>query len=54
LARRANRLGYSWNPGGVGFTRISDGVKFPITTEEEAFNFVGLPCLPPEQRSLET
>ena len=50
LARRAKSLGYGWNPGGVGFTRKSDGVKIPITTEEEAFRFVGLPCLPPEQR----
>ena len=50
LAGRALRLGYSWNPGGVGFTRKSDGVKIPITTEEAAFRFVGLPCLPPEER----
>ena len=51
LAGRANRLGFTWNPGGVGFTRISDGVEFPICTEEEAFRFVGLPFLPPEKRA---
>ena len=49
LAGRANRLGFTWNPGGVGFTRLSDGVEFPISTEEEAFRFVGLPFLPPEK-----
>ena len=51
LAGRANRLGFTWNPGGVGFTRISDGVEFPILTEEAAFRFVGMPFLPPEHRA---
>jgi len=51
LARRAKAMGYGWNPGGVGFTRKADGVKIPITTEEAAFQFVGLPYLPPEERT---
>ena len=51
LAWRANRLGFTWNPGGVGFTRLADGTEFPILSEEEAFRFVGMPCLPPEQRA---
>jgi len=51
LAWRANRLGYRWNPGGAGFTRLADGLEFPILSEEEAFQFVGMPCLPPDQRA---
>ena len=51
LAWRANRLGFTWNPGGVGFTRLVDGAEFPILSEEEAFRFVGMPYLPPEQRA---
>ena len=43
LAWRANRLGFTWNPGGVGFTRLGDGAEFPILSEEEAFRFVGMP-----------
>lgn len=52
LATRANKQGYNWNPGGEGFTKMSDKSVFPVRSEEEAFRFVGLPCLPPEEREL--
>lgn len=53
LATRANTQGYNWNPGGKGFTKMSDeSVVVPVSSEEEAFQFVGLPCLPPEERAL--
>jgi|GEM_PF-686355 len=51
LARRAISLGFNWQAGGVGFSRKSDEVEFPIFSEAEAFHFVGMDYLPPEQRA---
>lgn len=51
LATRALRLGYTWNPGGRGFTSLSDGSVVAVDSEEAAFQFVGMPCLPPELRA---
>ena len=53
LARRANEQGYNWNPGGKGFTKMSDkSVVEPVRSEEEAFQFLGMPVLPPEEREV--
>jgi len=52
LATRAKAQGYGWHPGGAGFTRSSDKKVFPVRSEEEAFQFVGMPVLPPEKREL--
>lgn len=52
LATRALRLGYTWNPGGRGFTSLSDEtIIFPVNSEEDAFRFVGMPYLRPELRA---
>lgn len=51
LATRALRLGYTWNPGGRGFTSLSDGSVVAVDSEEAAFRFVGMPYLPPELRA---
>jgi DNA polymerase (family 10) len=50
IAEAAKRMGYKWNPYGVGFTRISDGTQFLMETERDVFNFVGFPYQSPEMR----
>jgi DNA polymerase (family X) len=48
IAEAAKRRGYKWNPYGSGFTRADE--TFPMHSEEEVFQFVGMPFLKPEER----
>jgi len=50
VALAARRKGYTWKSSGGGFARLSDRLFVPVNSEADVFSFVGLPCLPPEQR----
>ena len=50
IATAALERGWKWNPYSVGFTRLSDGEVCAMTSEQEVFQFVGLPYLKPEER----
>lgn len=50
LASAALARGYEWQAYGAGFARKSDRRLFPMTSEKEVFDFVGLPFLPPCER----
>ncbi|MHB9007630.1 MAG: DNA polymerase/3'-5' exonuclease PolX, partial [Limisphaerales bacterium] len=50
IASLAQARGLKWNPYGSGFLDQANGRDVVVTTEEEVFAAVGLPCLPPEQR----
>ena len=53
IASAALKVGWQWHAYGEGFTR-NDGVasidRHQVTSEADAFHFVGLPYLPPEKR----
>lgn len=49
IASAAKRKGGHWRPYTAGFEL--DGGIVPIRSEKEVFDFVGLPYLPPEQRT---
>ena len=50
IAKRAKARGYRWNPYGAGFTRLSDGEVFAMSSEAEVFAFVRLPYREPWER----
>jgi DNA polymerase/3'-5' exonuclease PolX len=50
ICKRAQVLGYRWNPYGGGFVNLYNGELRRCHTEDEVFAFVGLPWLPPEER----
>lgn len=55
IAKAAQARGWKWNPYGPGFTRVVDGDTLArshaVTSEADVFTFVGLPYLPPEDRT---
>lgn len=54
LASAARERGWQWNPTGAGFTRIAGpqaGTVKAMRSEQEIFEFAGLPYLRPEERS---
>ncbi len=55
IAAAAIARGWTWRAYGAGFTRLypnDEGriEEYATRSEEDVFRFVGLPCLPPEQR----
>jgi DNA polymerase/3'-5' exonuclease PolX len=48
IASAAKRMGWQWNPYGVGFSRGAE-VR-PVASEREVFEFVGLPYREPWER----
>jgi DNA polymerase (family 10) len=48
IATEAVKRGWKWNPYGLGFSRGSE--VYAVQSEQDAFEFVGLPYLVPEQR----
>lgn len=50
IATAALQRGIKWNPYGAGFTK-KDGGIIPVYAESQAFTFVGLPYLQPDERS---
>ena len=48
ICMAAQRQGWKWNPYGPGFSQ-GDEIR-EMTSEEDVFAFVGLPCLPPSER----
>jgi DNA polymerase/3'-5' exonuclease PolX len=52
IALAAIQRGWKWNPYGPGFSRQENGntLFHPVKSEDEVFEFVGLPCLPPPRR----
>lgn len=50
IAEAARRKGYKWHPIGRGFEQLGGGPEVAIESEAELFEFLGLPCLPPERR----
>jgi len=50
IAAAAKALGYRWNPYGPGFISLACNTVHPMASEEAVFDFVGLPCTPPEFR----
>ena len=50
VSNAALARGYHWRTGGPGFEDMRNGGIIPVHSEEEIFAFVGLPCLPPENR----
>jgi DNA polymerase/3'-5' exonuclease PolX len=55
IAMAARARGWVWNPYGPGFSRVVDGDtlarEHAVRSEEDVFQFVGLPYLPPEGRT---
>lgn len=55
IAMAAQERGWKWNPYGPGFSRggplSGPEVIHRVTSEREVFEFVGLPWLPPEERT---
>ncbi len=49
ICMEAQKRGWKWNPYGPGFTR--DGEAAAMGSEEAVFEFVGLPCLRPSDRT---
>lgn len=49
ICMAAQARGWKWNPYGPGFSRGEE--MRPMHSEEEVFEFVGLPYLPPEERA---
>lgn len=50
IATAARLIGWQWNPYDSGFTRLSDGSRHAVFSEQDVFAFVGLPYLEPWQR----
>ena len=51
IAGRAKKTGYRWKMSGCGFEHAITKQMTRMDSEEAIFNFVGLPYLPPEERS---
>lgn len=54
ICNAARERGWKWRPYGEGFTRVGGpdhGRVHAVASEREVFEFVGLPCLSPEERS---
>lgn len=51
IAAAAQAKGWTWKPYSPGFTRLSDGEQRAVTSEEEVFQFVGLPYQKPQDRT---
>lgn len=57
ICQAAQAKGWKWEPYNSGFSRVLPQVgggpnTHVVTSEEDVFNFVGLPYLPPEKRGL--
>jgi len=54
VASAAQRKGWKWNPYGVGFSRggalAGDSETHPVASEQEVFQFVGMPYREPWKR----
>jgi len=51
IARRAKTIGYRWKMSGAGFYDPESEIMYRMKSEEELFQFVGLPYLQPEERN---
>lgn len=51
IASRALARGHRWNMNGSGFLNLLTREVVKVQSEEDAFSFVELPYMPPEQRS---
>lgn len=51
IATAARERGWRWKPYGAGFVRLDNGDTHRVTSEEDVFRFVGLPYLPPTERT---
>jgi DNA polymerase/3'-5' exonuclease PolX len=51
----ALKMGWKWRPYSVGFSRLDESTGreqwHKVHSEEDAFHFVGLPCLMPQRRT---
>lgn len=50
IAAEAKRRGYQWHPYGAGFAHLQSGNIIPVHSEEDVFEFVGFPFMPPSDR----
>jgi len=50
ICREALRIGWGWNPAGVGFTAKDSGQVARMESEEDVFDFVGIPFCEPKDR----
>jgi DNA polymerase/3'-5' exonuclease PolX len=50
IATAAQSIGWMWNPYGSGFTAKDNGQVARVETEQDVFDFVGLPYQEPEAR----
>jgi len=50
IATAAQRRGYRWQPYGAGFVDLGTGKLFPMASEREVFEFVGMEYLEPWDR----
>jgi DNA polymerase/3'-5' exonuclease PolX len=50
IASAAKRIGWKWHPYSFGFTALDNGQEARMESEEDVFNFVGLPYADPEAR----
>jgi DNA polymerase/3'-5' exonuclease PolX len=50
IASAAIAIGWQWNPYGPGFTAKDNGQVARMETEEDVFDFVGIPYVGPDQR----
>lgn len=50
IATRAQKVGWKWNPYGPGFITIAGDDCRQVTSEEDLFDFLKMPCLEPKDR----
>lgn len=51
ITTAANRKGWTWQPFTSGFKKLSSNERHAVKSEEDVFNFVGLPFRAPEHRT---
>ena len=51
IASEAERIGWKWHPYGSGFTALDNGQVAKMESEQDVFDFVGLPHAEPWERT---
>ena len=50
IATRAQQIGWQWNPYSAGFTKLSNGETYAVTSEADLFRFLDMQYKDPKDR----